>query len=204
MRPNLFILALVLLTAAGRKAGAQTTNSSSRLDYPSFQIISDRNIFNPNRSGRAGRSTRKEPEKAVKTESFALVGTMSYEKGSFAIFDGSSSEYRTVLKPAETIAGYKITEIAYDHVKLASTATNGVDIELAVGMQMKRQDEEEWRPGARTGSFATSSGPAAPSATSEASSGSNSSPGSTSGGGASDILKRLMEKREQELKNEKR
>ena len=186
MRPHLFILALVLLTAAGRKAGAQTTNSSSRLDYPSFQIISDRNIFNPNRSGRSSRSTRKEPEKTVKIESFALVGTLSYEKGSFAIFDGSSSDYRTVLKPAESIAGHKIKEIAYDHVKLASTATNGTDIQLAVGMQMKRQDEEEWRPGARTGSFATSSAPAASSTNSEASSGSSSSssPASSSGGGA--------------------
>lgn len=203
MRPSLLILVLILLTMPGGKASAQATNSSSRLDLPSFQIISDRNIFNPNRSGGSGRSTRKEPEKPTKIESFALVGTMSYEKGSFAFFDGSSSEYRKVLKPSETIAGYKVTEIASDHVKLVSTSTNGSDIKLAVGMQMKRQDEEDWRPGARTESFATPSAPAPAGATSEATSAPSSSPSSSTGGGASDILKRLREKREQELKNEK-
>ena len=29
-----------------------------------------------------------------------LVGTMTYEKGTFAFFDGSSSEYRKALKRA--------------------------------------------------------------------------------------------------------
>ena len=49
-----------------------------------------------------------------------LVGTMTYEKGTFAFFDGSSSEYRKALKRAGIIAGYKLTSIAANSVELAS------------------------------------------------------------------------------------
>jgi hypothetical protein len=84
--------ALMLLLAASRPVQAEETNAPSRSDYTSFRIIAERNIFNPNRSGRAGRNaTRREPEKRKRVESFALVGTLSYEKGQFAFFDGASS-----------------------------------------------------------------------------------------------------------------
>jgi len=35
---------------------------------------------------------------------------MSYEKGPFAFFEGSSSEFQKVLKQDDTIAGFKIGE----------------------------------------------------------------------------------------------
>ena len=42
---------------------------------------------------------------------FGLTGTLCSEKGAYAFFDGTSSAYRKVLKPEETIAGYKVAEI---------------------------------------------------------------------------------------------
>jgi len=36
---------------------------------------------------------------------------LSYEKGLFAFFDGSSPDYRKVLKEEDTIAVFKIAEI---------------------------------------------------------------------------------------------
>jgi hypothetical protein len=184
---------LLCLLGTAVTATAQETNGSarpSRLSYESFRIIAQRNIFNPNRSSRGDRtpavSSRREPDRRVRTESFALVGTLSYEKGTFAFFDGSSSQYQKALQPADTIAGYKIADIASSHVTLEST--NSQTIQLPVGMEMKRQDEGEWLLTARA------EAPASP--------GTPSSSGAAAGGDAGEILKRLMQKREQEATGE--
>ena len=114
---------------------------------------------------------------------------MSYEKGQFAFFDGTSSEYRKTLQPSETIAGYKVIEIASDHVALQTT--NG-PVELRLGMAMKKQDDESWQL----------SEPVQYTETNRTSSSAADKTEATSGSGESDVLKRLLEKREQELKNE--
>ena len=68
---------------------------------------------------------------------------MNYdEKGPLAFFDGTRSEYRKVLKPGETIAGYKVEEVTPTSVKLASP-TN--EVQLAVGMQLRREDDGKWQ-----------------------------------------------------------
>jgi len=174
------------LLATGLVGRAQNTNTVARPDYQSFKIITDRNIFDPNRSSRSSR-TRTEGPKPARVESFALVGTMSYENGTYAFFDGTGSSYRKAIKTGDTIAGYKVADISADHVKLEA---NGQQIELSVGVQMKKQDEGEWQLAGRAESFGTSS-PAT--ATAEKTD-------SASGGEESDVLKKLMQKREQELK----
>lgn len=172
--------------------GADQTNAPTRFDFPSFNIIAERNIFNMNRSGRRPYTPPdRETQRPVRTESFALVGTMSYDKGLFAFFEGSSSQYSQVLKPADRIAGFTIAAVTPTSVKLSST--NGNAIELPVGMQLKRQDEGEWTLGERTGiarSYASSS---------SSGSGMSSSSGSTSSGPEDpEALRRLMQRREQE------
>jgi len=173
---------LAVTCLAGR---AQNTNSVSRPEYQSFKIIADRNIFDPNRSPRS--AGRTEPRKAARVESFALVGTLSYEKGTFAFFDGTDSSYRKALKAGDSIAGYKIAEIAADGVKLEA---EGKQVELNVGMQMKKQDESEWQLAGNAESFAKSTPATGASEKGETS----------SSGGESDILKKLMQKREEDLK----
>lgn len=197
-------------------------------DYASFGLIAERNIFNPNRS-RHSPYARSEYRRPVRTEAFSLIGTMSYEKGLFAFFDGTSSDFRKSAKPNDEIAGYKITEIAYNKVKLA---INTNEIELLIGMQMRREDEGDWMLRPQTESYespsAGSSVSSTPSFSSrsgresresrEPSSFSSSTPAATgtpastaatnttksatessAGGGESDILKKLMQRREQEL-----
>jgi len=102
-------------------SAAPATNSMSRYDYSAFKLINERNIFNTRRSPRYVPSDRRETRR-TRSESFALVGTMRYEKGLFAFFDGTRSDYRKVLKQDETIAGFKITGIEPSHVTLASAA----------------------------------------------------------------------------------
>jgi hypothetical protein len=184
------IPALILLCAAACTGlRAQETNSAPGGGLAGFRIISERNIFNPNRStARTARSTsRGGTERKVKVDSFALLGTMSYEKGEFAFFDGSSPEYRKALKPADSIAGYKIADIGANHVRLEA---NGQAVELRVGMQMKREGEAEWT---------VSEGPVVSGASSQGAAKTDpESKAPESGDAESEILKRLMQKRQEE------
>jgi len=185
-------MALSVLITACLAVGAAETNSRSRLDYVSFRLISERNIFNASRSGRNTTRRERDTDKRSRAQTFALLGTMSYEKGRFAFFDGTSSDYRKVLQPDGTIAGYRVAEIAANHVMLEST--NGQPIELRVGMQMKKRDEEEWQLSGQVDSSELVRASTPSSEKKEA---------SPAVGEESDVLKKLMQKREEELKNEK-
>lgn len=182
-------------------ASTDSTNGTSGLEFSSFRIISERNIFDPNRSGRRAERAPRETRRAPRVDSFSLVGTMSYAKGAFAFFDGSGSDYRKSLAPGATIAGYLIREITPTSVKLEA---NGSTLELKVGGQLRREEEGEWKLDS-SGVRASYDGSSSSSSSGGGSGSSSSSGGSGSGGGASEsevneVLKRLMEQREKELK----
>jgi hypothetical protein len=159
-------------------SSSQSSTNSNPLDYANFRIVADRNIFNPNRYPAYRPSA---PERQF--DSFSLVGTMSYEKGTFAFFSGSRSQYQKALKPDDSIAGYKVAAISENSVKLAQ-GTN--QVELRMGMQMRREENGPWRvSGSQSYAAAPASNPAAASE-------------SVPAGPGSDILKRLMQRREQE------
>lgn len=180
--PTILLLAgLVTITGPAR---AQETNTDSGLDFKSFSVISQRNIFNPNRTGRRSYVST---GPRVRVDSFTLVGTMSYEKGRYAFFDGTRSEYRKTLKPSETIAGYKIAEIAADHIKLA--AASNQTINLPVGTQMRRTDGGPWALAGRATADAYSATPTPAPDTAPAA-----APDGASAA-ESDVMKRLMMKR---------
>ena len=153
---NLILLLLGLWTVDSGlwTSHAQPSNSPSRLDYTSFRLVTERNIFNSRRSARYVPSERTRTRSAP-TDAFALVGTMSYEKGLFAFFDGSSSDYRKVLKQEDTIAGFKIADIQPSYVKLASPTNQ---VELRVGMQLRHGESGEWQVADRTETSTPTSG----------------------------------------------
>lgn len=185
--------------AASRPTPPETTPRASRgkaLDYSAFRIINERNIFDPNRYPRRPDGGQRPRPRQV--DAFALVGVMSYEKGSFAFFDGSSSQFRKALKAADSIAGFTVASINGNSVKLSSPKK---EVELQVGMQLRREDEGEWQLSSRPTEGFASSGPSGPS-----SSGSPSNPATPASssvstppsGAADEVLKRLMQRREQE------
>jgi hypothetical protein len=133
-------LTFACLMAAGRIGCAQETNDDSGLDYKSFQTISRHNMFDPGR--RPNQPSRPSRPPAPKVDSFTLVGTMSYDQGQYAFFDSNNFQYRKTLKPADTIAGYKILQIAPNYVKLA--AASNQTINLPVGTKMRRQEGGPW------------------------------------------------------------
>jgi hypothetical protein len=148
-------------------------------------MISDRNIFDTTRSPR-GASSRGEVQRPPRSETLTLVGTLSSEKGSYAFFDGSSSGFRKVVAAGNTIAGLKVAEIDGNAVKLL-VETN--QMQLWVGDQLRKEEGGLWQiTGGRTGQLKANDLAVSNSA------------GSDSGGDESDIIKKLMQQREQELK----
>lgn len=137
------LLVAALLLVLTSLAMAQSTNAVSRLDYNSFRMISDRNIFNPSRYARGSTrsTTRTESSPASRVESFTLVGLMAYEKGVFAFFDGTSGDYKKTLEANGNISEFKVVGISPDDLKLASGTNEFV---MHVGMQVRREDEGDW------------------------------------------------------------
>jgi hypothetical protein len=203
---------------------AQSTNGPARLDYSSFRIIAERNIFNAYRSGRASRSREDDRRPPARVDAFTLVGTMDYEKGLFAFFDGTSSEYRKTLQPGGAIGGYQLAEVGPGRVKLTNDTAQH---ELRVGMQLCRQEGGDWEMRASGEAYASYSPRSergserggergsdrwggrgsdrrgdragAEAATSSSTNGAPAATAaSTSSADADEVLKRLMEQRERE------
>jgi len=110
------------------------SSKSPGLDDSAFRIVAERNIFNANRSGGQVRlSSLRHP---ARIESFTLVGTMAYEKGAFAFFSGSSSEFSKVVETSGVIAGHKVVDVLANGVKLEA---DGRILELPIGSAMRRK-----------------------------------------------------------------
>jgi hypothetical protein len=154
-------------------------------DFAAFGIITERNIFDPNRRARRSPVNTPRPQPRA-VDSFKLVGVMSYERGKFAFFDSSKAEFRKALKISDEIAGFQVAAITGTSVKLKSAEK---EILLNVGSQLRREESGPWEP---------SNAPAEqqivtqqPPETAPAASGQPDQE-------ADDVLKRLMQRREQE------
>jgi hypothetical protein len=160
MNPRLILL--LALCAAGRAAAADAkpaaaaTTTTARTPavapaatprddsaiapsapFETFRLVGDRNIFDPNRTGRRNRSE----EPAPRVDTISLVGTMNYEKGLFAFFDGSEAAYRKALRVGESVAQFKVTKIAANGVDLER---DGKTIPMQLAQQLRRPDGADW------------------------------------------------------------
>ncbi len=163
-------------------------SAGRNFDESAFRIVAERNIFDANRSG--GQVRVSSSRRPARVESFTLVGTMAYEKGAFAFFDGSSSEYTKVLQANGVIASHKLVDVLAHAVKLEA---DGKVLELPVGSSMRREDEGTWHLGDGVAGHAESSYASTRTSAPESSAGN-----SNSSADQSEILKRLMERRERE------
>ena len=212
---NIMRTTIVLMFTALTAALSGFAQSNDRVpgptDYASFsRFITDRNIFDPNR---LPHHTTTRTRTYVRPTShsgpaFSLVGTMAYEKGLFAFFNGNSDELRKDLYVSGKIADFTVEKIDYGRVTLETT-NQSEKVELKVGDVM-RLENGVWQltgPGELTAAASGSGNGSGRSsrydrsnrgsgAETENSSNGNASPPSAAE--ANDILKRLMEKREQE------
>jgi hypothetical protein len=186
----------VLAIGLALSSYAQTKTNAAANESPwpaleSFNIIERNNIFDPNRRPPPPRG---QTRTRTPLEAFALTGTMSYEKGRFAFFNGTSSAYDKVLAVGGNIAGYTVKEITSTNVTLAA---NGKDFKMPVGRQVRKQNGN-WqmgRPVEITNDETNSEEAEATGNSSAAPVGANAQ--------MNEILKRLMEAKAQELKESK-
>lgn len=179
------------------KPAAKTTTKSKSADrakvatptgptFDTYRLIGDRNIFNPNRVSRSRSSETPLP----RTEVISFVGTMQYEKGLFAFFDSPDTAYRKALNEGGALGKFTVKGITADSVELERESQ---PIALKMGQQLRRPEGGEWsvigaeivRSEARAAEAAANPGPGSPIAIPA---------------DASEALRRLMEKRQQQLK----
>ena len=169
--------------AAPVTAAAKSTPTAAKGSFESFRLIGDRNIFDPNRRGRASRSASNEPL-APTGDTIAFVGTMDYDRGIYAFFDSSDVQYRKVLPEGGKLADFVVKHVEARRVDLTR---DGKEVSLQITQQLHRPDGGDWTvTGASPAPTvsAAAEGAAAPAIPAD----------------ASDILKRLMEQRQKQLK----
>jgi hypothetical protein len=168
-------------------------------DLATFRLISERNIFNPNRSkqsqtsgNRTDRSTRRTP----RIETITLVGTLSYEKGYFAFFEGSLPGLSRAFTPGDVIAGFRIQEVLNDRILLTHNDSTTI---LPLRGQLRREDDAPWTvtdtPTPEAPSTPASATTDTPTDTTATSSTENQSERN-----ADEVLQRLLERRQRELR----
>jgi hypothetical protein len=152
--------------------------------FASFQLIGNLNIFNPNRVGYVPGGAQPH------SDTIAFVGTMDSAKGRLAFFNSSNPSFRKAMGQGGMIADFTVTRIETDRVEVTKDSKSTW---LAMGQQLRRPPGGEWEPGAG-GSLAADLGPdAGPDATA--------SPAApVIPADADEVVKRLMEKRQQQLK----
>ena len=192
---------LLAVLASGTIAFAQSNGVPGPTEYTRFSsFITTRNIFDPSRYSRTTRPyVRQQYRPSPSAPAFTLVGTMSYEKGMFAFFDGNQSYLRKVLYQCDSnnIAGFTVAEITPSSVTL-QTADKKQTVQMKIGQTM-RQEGARWQLAESGQVFTGTSSGESPAPAADSSSPDTSAAPSAALDG-NDVLKKLMQQREQELK----
>ena len=200
--PSIWIGSLTAGVLLGALLGfAAETHPTSVIDSKEVaRRVADRNIFDPERQPRIRGESRPVPKpKAVASADapeFGLVGVITYPRGTFAVFDGNASEFHKTLQLNAVIAGQTLSTITPQSITLM--ASNRPPNLLRVGQRLRQDSEGVWqlvtglggegfkRLGSAGGATGTSSA--------------SSTTPSEDPPGSDEILKRLLKKREQEMK----
>jgi hypothetical protein len=157
-------------------ADAPATAEPPVAAFDTFQSIGNLNIFNPNRVAWNPGGPRPE------METIGFVGTMESAKGTLAFFDSSNRTYRKAVPVGGAIAEFTVARIEASKVELTRDSK---PLTLSMGQQLRRPPGGDWAPGPVSRivaqETAAASAPAIPA-------------------DASDIVKRMMEKRLQQTK----
>lgn len=197
MHPLRLIPTAILVASAGlalaASAPTSTSNSSRRTsapagpapgDFENFRIIAERNIFNPNRIGRVREGG--DAPTAPREEAFAFVGTLETEKGIVAIFDSPDAALRKAVREGQSLAGFNVKTISAGKVELTGEKQS---FALNLAQRLRRVEEGEWKvSNVEPPPVAAPSGP------------DSSSTPPPIPANASEVLRRLMEQRQKQLK----
>lgn len=188
-RHALFLFTLAVVAAAQsadrRRGAAPAPSVANGQGFEAFQLILERNIFNPTR---VGRTRVADEEKPARSDEITLVGIVRYGDRGLAVFHSPEPSFRREVGEGGEIADFKVLRVDAGGVELQR---GDQPLKLVVSQQIRRVEGGEW----------TVSAPRTPPADPRASSG---RPAETAPveipANASEVLKRLMKQREQQLK----
>lgn len=134
---------LARLGVAPIQAQPADTGSLTRKDYAYYKLVTERNIFDPDRGPGGSRlgSRGQGGTRPARVDSISLLGTMTNEKGVYAFFGGSSSQYQKAVALGDEIAGFKLSNISFDGVTLKGP-TN--EMALTFSGSLRREEEGQW------------------------------------------------------------
>lgn len=219
--PVVLISAGILAMAGWASAQEEQKEAVSSVTFEAFEIIVNRNIFDPNRKSDRKKptpeelsasadtkngATSEEESDNFKSDEVALVGTLIDGSTAVAFFTSETSDFKTVAQVGESVGDFKLAEIRTDCVRLED---HGKTIDLPVGSRMSSQKDGAWSIGMNPRPVPSPSGGPGPAPTTEGGSAKPAgettppSPEATPSGAASsgvdDVLKKLMERRRKAL-----
>jgi hypothetical protein len=204
-RMNMVIILIVCtVTLATVLNYAADEAPASAPEFKDFKIILDRNVFDPSRSQRSSREER--GRRVQPPDRLALMGVLIDNGKAVAFFEGSQREYNTELQRGETIDGYTITNIRTDRLIMQK---GNQRIDLPVGSSLTKRSGEDWALSSREASeessprYGSSDKDSVTSGSIASGAQERSTASSVNEGSSNDIMKKLMERRRQEVNNEK-
>ena len=164
--------------------------SKEKSGYESFRLVRTRNIFDPNRVAVRTEAPRERgPSSTSRSRSLSLTGTMVTDGKILAFFGGSRGDGK-VLTVGEKISDFTIKSITPVQVELDK---EGKLTTLAVGRQLAVD------PNGVGEESVTVEGPATPEAAPPAKTESAPAPAPAGSGDKNEILRRMMERRQQQM-----
>lgn len=152
--------------------------------YEAFQLVLERNIFNPTRVGRTRVANEEKPPRA---DEISLVGIVRYDRQAFAVFHSPETTFRKEVGEGGEFADFKVRRVDAEGVELLRGEQ---PLKLVVSQQLRRVEGGEW----------TVSAPKTPAPDPRAAARSAEPAPVEIPANASEVLKRLMKQREQQLK----
>lgn len=178
----------VVAEAAERRRGSESAPAPASSpavatapagNLEAFALLTERNIFNPNRTAR----TRTAPEeKPVRTEEVALVGVVGFGQSTAAVFHSADPRLKGEAGPGGRLGEFTVVAVSPSAVELRAGERS---FTLAVAQRLTRVEGGEWTASAAPVPEARSRTEAAPVEVPA---------------NASEVLKRLMKQREKQLK----
>ena len=178
----------VVAEAAERRRGSESAPAPASSpavatapagNLEAFALLTERNIFNPNRTAR----TRTAPEeKPVRTEEVALVGVVGFGQSTAAVFHSADPRLKGEAGPGGRLGEFTVVAVSPSAVELRAGERT---FTLAVAQRLTRVEGGEWTASAAPVPEARSRTEAAPVEVPA---------------NASEVLKRLMKQREKQLK----
>lgn len=179
---------VVVAEAAERRRGSESAPAPASSpavatapagNLEAFALLTERNIFNPNRTAR----TRAAPEeKPVRTEEVALVGVVGFGQSTAAVFHSADPRLKGEAGPGGRLGEFTVVAVSPSAVELRAGERT---FTLAVAQRLTRVEGGEWTASAAPVPEARSRTEAAPVEVPA---------------NASEVLKRLMKQREKQLK----